>query len=62
LRAGRDFSLWLYVVEPSPRVTEKHYAYLLKENLREAADRIDLGLGLPKPAAKVVAIDRSRRV
>lgn len=42
-------------------VTQKHYAYLLKENLREAADRIDLGLGLPKPA-KVVAIDRSRRV
>jgi integrase len=32
----------------SGSLTEKHYAYLLKENLRDAVDVLELKLGLPK--------------
>ena len=48
LRGGGDiYTLSKILGHASVAVTEKHYAHLLKEDLRAKADAIDLGLGLP---------------
>jgi len=61
LAAGGDlFKLAKVLGHASVAVTQKHYAYLLKENLRDAVDRLDLGLGLPKPTGKVLEWTRER--
>jgi integrase len=50
LKAGGDiYTLSRILGHGSVAVTEKHYAHLLKEDLRSKADAIDLGLGLPTP-------------
>jgi integrase len=56
LKGGGDiYTLSKILGHSSVAVTEKHYAHLLKEDLRAKADAIDLGLGLPKPKpAKVL--------
>lgn len=55
LSGGGDiYTLSRILGHESVKVTEKHYAYLLKEDLRAAADRVELGLGLPRAAGKVV--------
>jgi site-specific recombinase XerD len=52
---GRIEELSRILGHASIAVTEKHYAHLLKEDLRAAGDRVDLRLGLPKDATKVIA-------
>jgi len=53
LKAGGDiYTLSKILGHTSVAVTEKHYAHLLKEDLRTKADLIDLGLGLPAPRAQ----------
>ncbi|HUP39337.1 MAG TPA: site-specific integrase [Vicinamibacterales bacterium] len=55
---GDIFTLSRILGHESVAVTEKHYAYLLTENLRGAMDRVDLGLGLQTTKGKVVAMRR----
>lgn len=52
---GRIEELSRILGHASIAVTEKHYAHLLKDDLRVAADRVNLRLGLPKQPGKVVA-------
>jgi integrase len=53
LKAGGDiYTLSKILGHASVAVTEKHYAHLLREDLRSKADAIDLGLGLPAPRTR----------
>ena len=54
---GDIYTLSRILGHTSVKVTEDHYAYLLKEDLRAKADRVDLGLGLPTKG-KVIAMKR----
>lgn len=52
LRGGGDiYALSRILGHAGVAVTERHYAKLLKEDLRAKADAVELGLGLPKPEA-----------
>lgn len=57
---GDIYTLSRILGHASVAVTEKHYAYLLTENLRSAMDRVDLGLGLPASNGNVVAMPKRR--
>lgn len=59
LSGGGDiYTLSRILGHESVKVTETHYAYLLTEDLRAAADRVNLGLGLPRAAGTVVRMAR----
>lgn len=51
---GDIYTLSKILGHASVAVTEKHYAHLLRENIQAKADRVDLGLGLPKEGKLVV--------
>lgn len=56
LTGGGDiYQLSKVLGHASVAVTERHYAHVLKGDLRAAADRVDLRLGLSTPTGKVVA-------
>ena len=57
---GDIFTLSRILGHESVAVTERHYAYLLTENLRGAMDRVDLGLGLPTMQRKVLPMRRRK--
>jgi integrase len=54
---GDIYTLSKILGHASVAVTEKHYAHLLREDIRAKADQVELGLGLPAPAkdGKVLA-------
>lgn len=53
---GDIYTLSKILGHASVKVTEEHYAYLLKEDIRAKADLVDLGLGLPAVRGKLIAM------
>lgn len=55
LKSGGDIYTLGKILGDTVAVTERHYAHLLKEDVREKADRVDLGLARPEAKGKVIA-------
>jgi integrase len=55
LKGGGDIYTLSKILGDTVAVTERHYAHLLKEDVREKADRVDLGLARPGAKGKVIA-------
>jgi hypothetical protein len=55
LKGGGDIYTLSKILGDTVAVTERHYAHLLKEDVREKADRVDLGLARPEAKGKVIA-------